>query len=164
MLVWMPDFLPCDFFWRITHSENAYVGPEAICNGDPASEPQFLFTGESRFYLDFTDRCDRSWRKPSTCLHIEARPMWWRVSHDIERNKVNGKTDLHSVDNSILTAERYFSDILLVHVRPYARAMGPDFILTQDTTLPHTAHLTIQYLAQKHSSSCFSLPDSWTSI
>ena len=40
-----------------------------------------------------------------------------------------GKTDLHVIDNGTLTAERYVTEILDVHVRPHAGAIGPDFIL-----------------------------------
>ena len=46
-----------------------------------------------------------------------------------------GKTDLHVIDNGTLTAERYVNEILDVHVRPYAGAIGPDFSLIDDNAV-----------------------------
>ena len=46
-----------------------------------------------------------------------------------------GKTDLHVIDNGTLTAERYVNEILDVRVRPYAGAIGPDFILMDDNAV-----------------------------
>ena len=43
-----------------------------------------------------------------------------------------GKTDLHVIDNGTLTALRYVNEILDVYVRPYAGAVGENFILMDD--------------------------------
>ena len=59
-----------------------------------------------------------------------------------------GKTDLHVIDNGTLTAERYINEILNVHVRPYAGAIGPDFILMDDNACAHRARITNRYLEQ----------------
>ena len=59
-----------------------------------------------------------------------------------------GKTDLHVIDNGTLTAERYVNEILDVHVRPYAGAIGPDFILMDDNARVHRARITKRYLEQ----------------
>ena len=59
-----------------------------------------------------------------------------------------GKTDLHVIDNGTLTAERYVNEILDVHVRPYAGAIGPDFILMDDNARAHRARITNRYLEQ----------------
>ena len=58
------------------------------------------------------------------------------------------KTDLHVIDNGTLTAERYVNEILDVHVRPYAGAIGPDFILMDDNACAHRARITNRYLEQ----------------
>ena len=60
----------------------------------------------------------------------------------------SGKTDLHVIDNGTLTAERYVNKILDVHVRPYAGAIGPDFILMDDNARVHRARITNRYLEQ----------------
>ena len=59
-----------------------------------------------------------------------------------------GKTDLHVIDNGTLTALRYVNEILDVYVRPYAGAVGESFILMDDNTRAHRAHITDQYLEQ----------------
>ena len=59
-----------------------------------------------------------------------------------------GKTDLHVFDNGTLMAERNINEILDVHVRPYAGAIGPDFILKDDNARAHRACITNQYLEQ----------------
>ena len=59
-----------------------------------------------------------------------------------------GKTDLHVINNGTLTAERYVNEILDVHVRPYAGAIGPDFILMDNNARAHRARITNWYLEQ----------------
>ena len=41
---------------------------------------------------------------------------------------------------------RYVNEILDVYVRPYAGAIGADFIPMDDNARPHRAHVTNQYL------------------
>ena len=59
---------------------------------------------------------------------------------------MQGKTDLHIIENGTLTAVRYVNEILDVHVRPYAGAIGADFILMDDDARQHRTHVTNQYL------------------
>ena len=59
-----------------------------------------------------------------------------------------GKTDLHVIDNGTLTALRYVNEILDVYVRPYAGAVGENFILMDDSARAHRARITDQYLEQ----------------
>ena len=87
-----------------------------------------LFTDESRFCVDFTDRRARVWRMPNerfapVCV-AEHDPfgggsvmVWAGIS-------AQGKTDLRVIDNGTLTALRYVNEILDVYVRPYAGAAG----------------------------------------
>ena len=59
-----------------------------------------------------------------------------------------GKTDLHVIDNGTLMALRYVNEILDVYVRPYAGAVGENFILMDDNARAHRARITDQYLEQ----------------
>ena len=59
-----------------------------------------------------------------------------------------GKTDLHVIDNGTLTALRYVNEILDVYVRPYAGAVGENFILMDDNARAHRARITDKYLEQ----------------
>ena len=70
-----------------------------------------LFTDESRFCVDFTDRRARVWRMPNerfapVCVAEHDRfgggsvVVWAGIS-------AQGKTDLHVIDNGTLTALRY---------------------------------------------------------
>ena len=87
-----------------------------------------LFTDESRFCVDFTDRRGRVWRMPNerfapVCVAEHDRfgggsvMVWAGIS-------AQGKTDLHVIDNGTLTALRYVNEILDFYVRPYAVAVG----------------------------------------
>ena len=59
-----------------------------------------------------------------------------------------GKTDLHIIGNGTLTAVWYVNEILDVHVRTYAGAVGPDFILMDDNARAHRAHITNRYIEE----------------
>ena len=102
-----------------------------------------LFTDESRFCVDFTDRRARVWRMPNerfapVCVAEHDRfgggsvMVWAGIS-------AQGKTDLHVIDNGTLTALRYVNEILDVYVRPYAGAVGENFILMDDNARAHRA-------------------------
>ncbi|KAJ3587732.1 hypothetical protein NHX12_011329 [Muraenolepis orangiensis] len=45
---------------------------------------------------------------------------------------LEGRTNLHGLDNGTLTSVRYQDEILRTIVRPYAGAVGPGFLLVQD--------------------------------
>ena len=109
-----------------------------------------LFTDESRFCVDFTDRRARVWRMPNerfapVCVAEHDRfgggsvMVWAGIS-------AQGKTDLHVIDNGTLTALRYVNEILDVYVRPYAGAVGENFILMDDNARAHRASISDQYL------------------
>ena len=111
-----------------------------------------LFTDESRFCVDFTDRRARVWRMPNerfapVCMAEHDRfgggsvIVWAGIS-------AQGKTDLHVIDNGTLTALRYVNEILDVYVRPYAGAVGEIFILMDDNARAHRARINDQYLEQ----------------
>ena len=48
-----------------------------------------------------------------------------------------------------MTGVRYRNEILDVYVRPYAGAVGPEFILMNDNARPHRARVVEQYLQQE---------------
>ena len=112
-----------------------------------------LFTDESRYCLDFTDRRARVWRRPGERLHAHniaehdrygggTVMVWGGISWD-------GRTDLCVLHRGTLTAHLYRDDILDVHVRPYAGAIGDPFILMDDNARPHTAHAIQEYLERE---------------
>ena len=65
--------------------------------------------------------------------------VWAGVSLD-------GRADLYAFARGGITAVRYRNDILEPIVRPYAGAVGGDFILVQDNARPHTARVSMTFL------------------
>ena len=109
-----------------------------------------LFTDESRYCLDFTDRRAYVWRLPGERFHDSKMKehdrygggsimVWGGISRD-------GKTDLHVFQNGTLTGDRYINEILDVYVKPYAGAVGENFILMDDNARPHRARSVERYL------------------
>ena len=109
-----------------------------------------LFSDESRFCLAQGDRRHRVWRRRherrNALPFIRRRELfggggimvWGGISK-------NGKTDLVIIDGN-LTARRYRDEILETHVRPYAGAVGPEFILVDDNARPHRGFQCDAYL------------------
>uniref|UniRef100_A0AAZ3REL8 Tc1-like transposase DDE domain-containing protein n=1 Tax=Oncorhynchus tshawytscha TaxID=74940 RepID=A0AAZ3REL8_ONCTS len=60
-----------------------------------------------------------------------------------------GRTALHVLARSSLTAIRYRDEILRPLVRPYAGADGPGFLLMQDNARPHVAGVCQQFLQEE---------------
>ena len=109
-----------------------------------------LFTDESRFCLDMTDRRRRVWRQRNQRFHFHnvaqhdrygggSIMIWGGIS-------MQDKTDLHVFQNGTLTGVRYRDEILHPIVRPYAGAIGPNFILMDDNARPHRAIVVNDYL------------------
>ena len=122
------------------------------CHLDPKLLGPVLFTDESRFCVDFTDRRARVWRMPNerfapVCVAEHDRfgggsvIVWAGIS-------ALGKTVLHVIDNGTLMTLRYINEILDVYVRPYAGAVGENFILMDDKARAHRACVTDHYLEQ----------------
>lgn len=112
-----------------------------------------LFTDESRFCLDFTDKRQLVWRMSKERfddLNVAEHDRYGKGSVMVWAGiSVNGKTDLYVVENGMLTAVRYCEEILDQFLRPYAGAIGPDFILMDDNARPHRAHVTDAYLERE---------------
>ena len=67
------------------------------------------------------------------CLNVAEHDRYGKGSVMVWAGiSVNGKTDLYVVENGTLTAVRYCNKILDQFVRPYADAIGPEFILMDD--------------------------------
>ena len=109
-----------------------------------------LFTDESRFCVDFHDGRRRVWRMrgeryADCCVSEHDRfgggsvMIWAGIS-------IGGCTDLHVI-NGNLTGAIYRDEILHPIVRPYAGAIGNDFVLMDDNARPHRARIVTDYLA-----------------
>ncbi|GFT56807.1 transposable element Tcb2 transposase [Trichonephila clavipes] len=59
---------------------------------------------------------------------------------------LGGHTDLHVFHGGTVTGLRYRDDTLDPYVRPYAAAIGNDFILMDDNARPHRAWIVEEYL------------------
>ncbi|GFT89222.1 transposable element Tc3 transposase [Trichonephila clavipes] len=59
---------------------------------------------------------------------------------------LGGHTDLHVLHGGTVTGLRYRDEILDPYVRPYAAAIGNDFILMDDNARPHRAGIVEEYL------------------
>jgi transposase len=112
-----------------------------------------LFSDESRFCLDHIDGRARVWRRPGdryqdACIVQHDRygggslMVWGGIS-------MAGRTDLLVLQQGSMTAQRYRDEVIDVHVRPYAGAIGDDFILMDDNAPPHRARIVQQYLEQE---------------
>ncbi|GFX65670.1 USP6 N-terminal-like protein [Trichonephila clavipes] len=99
-------------------------------------------------------------------LHNAGRLLIWREqrtryhqSNTVERHSyrgggilvwagisLGGHTDLHVLHGGTVTGLRYRDEILDPYVRPYAAAIGNDFILMDDNARPHRARIVEEYL------------------
>ncbi|GFV50357.1 transposable element Tcb2 transposase [Trichonephila clavipes] len=59
---------------------------------------------------------------------------------------LGGHTDLHVFHGGTVICLRYRDEILDPYVRPYAAAIGNDFILMDDNARPHRARIVEEYL------------------
>ncbi|GFX99180.1 transposable element Tcb1 transposase [Trichonephila clavipes] len=50
---------------------------------------------------------------------------------------LNGRTELHILDRGSVTGDRYYDEVLLLHVRLFRGVIGPDFIFMADNARPH---------------------------
>lgn len=108
-----------------------------------------LFTDESRFCVSGNDRRQRIWREQGrryndAFFHEYDRfggqsvMVWAGISLD-------GRTDLHVFERGAITARVYRDDIVRDIVRPFAVAVGPDFLLMDDNAPIHRARIVSAY-------------------
>ena len=109
-----------------------------------------LFTDESRFTRESDSGRVLIWREQSTRYHqsntVERHSyrgggimVWAGVS-------LGGHTDLHVFQGGTVTGVRYRDEILDQYVRPYAGAIGNNFILQDDNARSHRAAVVEEYL------------------
>ncbi|GFW58448.1 transposable element Tcb2 transposase [Trichonephila clavipes] len=109
-----------------------------------------LFTDESRFTMESDSGRLLIWREQRTRYHqsntVERHSyrgggilVWAGIS-------LGGHTDLHVFHGGTVTGLRYRDKILDPYVRPYAAAIGNDFILMDDNARPHRARIVEEYL------------------
>ncbi|GFW40792.1 transposable element Tcb2 transposase [Trichonephila clavipes] len=109
-----------------------------------------LFTDESRFTMESDSGRLLIWREQRTRYHqsntVEKHSyrgggilVWAGIS-------LGGHTDLHVFHEGTVTGLRYRDEILDPYVRPYAAAIGNDFILMDDNARPHRAGIVEEYL------------------
>ncbi|GFV35947.1 transposable element Tcb2 transposase [Trichonephila clavipes] len=109
-----------------------------------------LFTDESRFTMESDSGRLLIWREQRTRYHqsntVERHSyrgggilVWAGIS-------LGGHTDLHVFHGGTVTGLRYRDEILDPYVRPYAAAIGNDFILMDDNARPHRARIVEEYL------------------
>ncbi|GFU59858.1 transposable element Tcb2 transposase [Trichonephila clavipes] len=75
------------------------------------------------------------------CFSQASPDLQWRVIQGL-----GGHTDLHVFHGGTVTGLRYRDEILDPYVRPYAAAIGNDFILMVDNARPHRAGIVEEYL------------------
>ena len=92
---------------------------------------KILFTDKSRFCIDNSDGHDKR-GGPSVMV-------WGGIS-------IDGVTDLYVIHYGALTGVRYRDEILDVYVRPFAGAVGENFVLMDDDARPHRARVVDDYL------------------
>jgi hypothetical protein len=108
-----------------------------------------LFTDESKYCLDFTDRRHREWRRQRERPHDTnfnendryggaSIIVWDGISRD-------GRRYINVLERGAMTEVRYRDEILDV----YAGTVGPEFILMDDNARPHHAKMVEQYLQQE---------------
>ncbi len=111
-----------------------------------------LFTDESRFHVSTCDRRVRVWRRAGeryADINIVeydrycggSMMVWGGICLD-------GRTDLVVIDEGALTAVGYWDEVLEPMGRPFAGALGQDFVLMHDNARPHTARVVQAYLEE----------------
>lgn len=109
-----------------------------------------VFTDKSKFCVDFHDGRRRVWRQKNErfrdCCILEhyrfggpSVLIWGGIPYD-------GSTDLYIIQISVLTGVHYRDEILYEFVRPYAGALGEDFVFMDDNVRPHWARVVTEYL------------------
>ncbi|GFY04143.1 transposable element Tcb2 transposase [Trichonephila clavipes] len=63
---------------------------------------------------------------------------------------LNGRTELHIFDRGSVTGDRYYDEVLLLHVRLFRGAIGTDFIFMDDNARPHRTLAVEELLESKY--------------
>ncbi|GFW91781.1 transposable element Tcb2 transposase [Trichonephila clavipes] len=98
-------------------------------------------------------------RRPVVCVPLNGRHALDTINPTLLKDSyrgggilvwaaisLGGHTDLHVFHGGTVTGLRYRDEILDPYVRPYAAAIGNDFILMHDNARPHRARIVEEYL------------------
>ncbi|KAI4895385.1 hypothetical protein NFI96_005509 [Prochilodus magdalenae] len=137
--------------WEYVEIINTDSQPRAVADkGGRKDKVLRQSQDESRFYLSTCDRRDRLWRRCGECYaacNIIQHDWFGGGSVMVWGGMpLDGRTDLHRLDNGTLTTIRYRDEILGPLVRPYAGAVGPGFLMVHNNTRPHVARVCRQFL------------------
>ncbi|GFW84560.1 transposable element Tcb2 transposase [Trichonephila clavipes] len=87
-----------------------------------------------------------SWTQQQWASVLFTDESRFTMESDSGRISLGGHTDLHVFHGGTVTGLRYRDEILDPYVRPYAAAIGNDFILMDDNARPHRARIVEEYL------------------
>ncbi|GFV55215.1 transposable element Tcb2 transposase [Trichonephila clavipes] len=87
-----------------------------------------------------------SWTQQQWASVLFTDESRFTMESDSGRISLGGHTDLHVFHGGTVTGLRYRDEILDLYVRPYAAAIGNDFILMNDNARPHRARIVEEYL------------------
>lgn len=120
-----------------------------------------LFSDESRFCVDTNDGRDRVWRQRGQryqARNIQQHDRWGGPGLMVWAGiSSNGHTDLHIMRRGTVTGQRYLDEILRPVVRPYAGAVGDNFIFMHDNAPAHRHRMVTQFL-EEEGIACFDWP------
>ncbi|GBN79479.1 Transposable element Tcb2 transposase [Araneus ventricosus] len=112
-----------------------------------------LFTDESIFILESDSGRLLIWREQRTRYYqsntLENHSYRGGGIMVLAGISLGGHTDLHVFHGGTLTGVRYRDEILDPYVRPYAGAIGNDFILMDGNARPHRA-VVVEYHLEGH--------------
>ncbi|GFT29794.1 transposable element Tcb2 transposase [Trichonephila clavipes] len=107
-----------------------------------ADESRFTMESDSGRLLIWREQCTRYHQSNTVERHSYRGGgilVWAGIS-------LGGHTDLHVFHGGTVTGLRYRDETLDPYVRPYAAAIGNDFILMDDNARPHRARIVEEYL------------------
>ncbi|GFV10285.1 transposable element Tcb2 transposase [Trichonephila clavipes] len=127
-----------------------YAGQENMFLGRSNNGLLCCSQDESRFTMESDSGRLLIWREQRTRYHpsntVERHSyrgggilVWAGIS-------LGGHADLHVFHGGTVTGLRYRDEMLDPYVRPYAAAIGNDFILMDDNARPHRARIVEEYL------------------
>ncbi|GFV06143.1 transposable element Tcb2 transposase [Trichonephila clavipes] len=127
------------------HNAGLYARRPVVCvpstddsEGTAYAGQENMFLGRSNNGLLALDTINPTLLK-DTVIEVVESLVWAGIS-------LGGHTDLHVFHGGTVTGLRYRDEILDPYVRPYAAAIGNDFILMDDNARPHRARIVEEYL------------------
>ncbi|GFX47722.1 transposable element Tcb2 transposase [Trichonephila clavipes] len=150
------------------HNAGLYARRPVVCvpstddsEGTAYAEQENMFLGRSNNGLLCCSQTspDLQWSDSGRLLIWREQRTRYHQSNTVERHSyrgggilvwagisLGGHTDLHVFHGGTVTGLRYRDEILDPYVRPYAAAIGNDFILMDDNARPHRARIVEEHL------------------